>query len=77
VSYQRRFCVTHGGRLGWVPRYAQEGDSTAIIAGIGVPMALRTNATGYEVLGSCYIHGIMDGELANSDRLRKEVLGLV
>jgi hypothetical protein len=77
VSLQRRFCVTHGGRLGWVPRYAQEGDAIAIIAGIGVPMALRSKMTDYEVLGSCYIHGIMDGEMADSDRLGRELLHLV
>jgi hypothetical protein len=77
VSFQRRFCVTHGGRLGWVPRYAQEGDAIAIIAGIGVPMALRSKMTDYEVLGNCYVHGIMDGEMADSDRLGRELLRLV
>ena len=77
VSFQRRFCVTHGGRLGWVPRHAQEGDAIAIIAGIGVPMALRSKMTDYEVLGNCYVHGIMDGEMADSDRLGRELLHLV
>lgn len=60
ASYQRRFCVTRGCRLEWVPRYAREGSGIAIIAGIGVPIALRLKTVSYEVLRNYYMHGIMN-----------------
>jgi hypothetical protein len=53
VSFQRRICVTQGGRLGWIPKYAQSGDVIAIIAGLGIPSALRHKMGDYETVGSC------------------------
>jgi hypothetical protein len=77
VSFQRRICVTKAGRLGWVSKYSQEGDAIAIIAGIGVPMTLRSKMADYEIIGNSYIHGIMDGELTQTSRLQSESLRLM
>ncbi|KAI1155632.1 HET-domain-containing protein [Nemania diffusa] len=39
------------------------GDEVFIILGCTIPMVLRRTPTGeYEVVGNCYVHGIMDGE---------------
>ncbi|KAK7749993.1 hypothetical protein SLS62_008102 [Diatrype stigma] len=39
--YQRRFCSTTGGRLGWVPITAKPGDIICIFHGAPVPFVLR------------------------------------
>ena len=63
AAYQRRFCSTTGGRMGLVPNAALQGDLIAIIRGADVPLVLRTTERGmYELIGECYIHGIMQGE---------------
>ncbi|EEU33466.1 uncharacterized protein NECHADRAFT_98482 [Fusarium vanettenii 77-13-4] len=52
-----------GGYVGLAKRAVQAGDRIAIILGCAVPMALRPTSTGaFQVLGPCFVHGIMDGE---------------
>ncbi|KAK5125466.1 hypothetical protein LTR85_000575 [Meristemomyces frigidus] len=69
--------VLHGARCGWrfavsreglycmVPRVAQPGDHIAVLAGAKVPVILRprdAQASSFTWLGTCYVHGFMDGE---------------
>ena len=59
----RRFMVTLGGMLGFVPHYALQGDSVFILFGCNVPIVLRAvEKQHYKVVGGCYLHGIMEGE---------------
>ncbi|KAL8837301.1 MAG: hypothetical protein Q9170_002558 [Blastenia crenularia] len=58
----RRFCLTHSGRIGWIPGAARPGDVVTIFRGSAVPVLLRPHNGSYLVIGQCYIHGIMDGE---------------
>ena len=63
AAFQRLFCSTKQGRIGLAPCTTQTGDLVAIIMGADVPFVLRSTGVGtYELVGDCYIHGIMDGE---------------
>ena len=59
----RRFIRSVQGRFGWVPDQAREGDIICVINGLAVPLVLRESQEGgFELIGDCYLHGIMDGE---------------
>lgn len=60
----RRFCRTDNGYIGWVPIAAREGDVFAIFNGYRIPMVLRECGDGWRVLGDSYVHGWMNGVLA-------------
>ena len=60
---RRSFVTTCEGYMGLAPRNAQPGDQVCVLLGCDVPMLLRPAANSqYEVVGSCYVHGLMDGE---------------
>lgn len=53
--------------LGLAPQSVKEGDLICIVYGCSVPVVLRKliddeNDKSYELIGECYIHGMMDGE---------------
>ncbi|KAI0386421.1 HET-domain-containing protein [Hypomontagnella monticulosa] len=51
------------GHIGVIRGMPQEGDKVFVIPGCAVPMLLRPTLRGeYQVIGDCYVHGIMDGE---------------
>ena len=62
----RRFFVTKKGYFGIGPAELEEGDEIYILAGGKHPFALRpsfgTQPDTFELVGDCYVHGIMDGE---------------
>jgi hypothetical protein len=59
----RNLCVTAGRYLGHVPSGSQIGDKVCILFGSAVPFLLREDKDGFfELVGECYVHGIMDGE---------------
>ena len=59
----RRLCLSSKGMIGWVPKKGREGDVIAVAVGSEIPLVLRPRGDEeYEVVGACYIHGIMDGE---------------
>lgn len=63
MSGGRRFCVTSEGRLGMVRREAVEGDLFCVILGAEVPYIVRpTGRRSYELIGDCFLHGVMYGE---------------
>ncbi|KAI1410744.1 HET-domain-containing protein [Hypoxylon sp. FL1857] len=54
---------TRNGYVGMIDGKPHAGDEVFIILGCDLPMLLRPTTTGeYEVVGDCYVHGIMDGE---------------
>jgi hypothetical protein len=64
-EYPRRFCVTAEGRIGIVPYNTRDGDVVAVLYGAEVPFIIRpkdTEEVQFELVGECYIHGLMDGE---------------
>jgi hypothetical protein len=74
IVWGRRFFRTKGNRTkNKEPLFClgspdvREGDMVCIIFGCSVPVVLRKVSTGggnahYEVIGECYVHGMMDGE---------------
>ena len=59
----RRMVVTKSGYLGLAPDLAEIGHCVTIIKGAKVPLILRSiNNMKWELIGDCYIHGIMHGE---------------
>ncbi|KAI2628486.1 heterokaryon incompatibility protein-domain-containing protein [Hypoxylon sp. NC1633] len=64
VAYRRMFC-TNLGYIGVGPRILQEGDRVFLVEGSKVPLVLRLQVKGWELIGDCYMHGIMQGEAFN------------
>ncbi len=67
ASSFRRFCVTEEGRMAIVPPLTLPGDIICVIKGTRMPFVLRKSKRGdllvYQLVGCCYVHGVMDGEL--------------
>jgi hypothetical protein len=65
-DFPRTFCVTECGMMGMVPKYTAIGDIICLIYGSQVPFVLRPTSEyyerDYELVGECYVHGMMDGE---------------
>ena len=67
----RRLFATDRGYIGLGPREMQEGDHVYILSGGDVPYILRPipgpRPRTFELVGDCYLHGIMYGEAAGTD----------
>jgi hypothetical protein len=61
-SFYRRYFVSDLGYLGWVPRFAQEGDRICAFYGCRFPFVIRPKGEGFQLIGACYMHVIMEGE---------------
>jgi hypothetical protein len=63
----RRVCVTEQGRMAIVPPHSLPKDVICIIKGARMLYVLRKRSEGerqfYNLVGCCYVHGIMDGEI--------------
>jgi hypothetical protein len=57
----RRFCISHKGYIGWVHSACRPGDQICVFEGCRVLFAIRPQGDGYQLLGDCYLHGLMDG----------------
>lgn len=68
----RRMCISNGGLLGIVPKYAVAGNQVCIIPRYPVPFVLRPadDPDSYRVVGECYLHGIMHGEAKDRAMIR-------
>lgn len=59
----RSFIKTCEGYIGLAPRMAQPGDQVCVLLGGNMPLLLRPAPNlQYQVVGECYIHGLMHGE---------------
>ncbi|MCJ1435515.1 hypothetical protein MMC27_004889 [Xylographa pallens] len=74
----RVFCTTTAGYMGLVPEQAQTEDVIVVLFGGSSPfiLRLREGAHGgtpqereWQLIGECYIHGIMDGEAMKASDL--------
>jgi hypothetical protein len=68
----RKFALTRDEFFAIVPDGTQPGDVVCIFFGAQTPFVLRaspkSNASpkGYQLVGECYVHGIMEGEMINN-----------
>ncbi len=70
-----RLVTTYQGFVGMAPMRARDGDSVCVLYGCSVPVILRKHNHGngaWELIGECYLHGFMNGEVLNSGRLTEE-----
>ncbi|KAM0798112.1 heterokaryon incompatibility protein-domain-containing protein [Usnea florida] len=60
---KRSFIITEEGYIGIAPRATKPGDRVCVLLGCRTPLLLRkTSGLQSQVVGECYIHGVMDGE---------------
>ncbi|KAK8128885.1 hypothetical protein PG984_009993 [Apiospora sp. TS-2023a] len=57
------FFVTNGNRIGKGPRDLTQGDCVAVIYGCRIPLVLRPSGQYFQLVGPCYMHGAMFGEI--------------
>ncbi|KAJ3534689.1 hypothetical protein NM208_g7438 [Fusarium decemcellulare] len=55
--------LTTGGYLGLGPQGARPGDEVAVLAGGAVLYILRKQGSAHVLIGDCYVHDCMDGEV--------------
>ena len=67
----RIFGVTAKRYMGLLPRGTQIGDLVCVFNGAPTPCVLRRRLDndGYLLLGECYVHGIMDGEILQMESI--------
>jgi hypothetical protein len=68
TSEGRKLITTDTGYLGLVPQCVQRRDIIVVLLGCNFPVLLRHYKDGYHVLGECYIHGLMAGEVFDAQR---------
>lgn len=74
-----RFATTESPDCGIVPNNAQEGDVVVVFGGGSVPFIVRKSSERegmYQLIGECFISGIMDGKKVNSGSIQPEILRL-
>lgn len=63
TGLHKRLFITENGFMGMGPQAMREDDLTVVFGGGTVPFVIRPYDDGFRIIGSCYIEGIMDGEL--------------
>ena len=59
----RLFFLSDSGWMGLAPAAAMKGDLVCILIGGATPFVLRpVGESFYQLIGECYVHGMMDGE---------------
>lgn len=66
VKAMRRLIGTSAGRMGLAPAGSEGADRIAILHGCSTPMVLRPFSNGFKIIGECYVHGVMYGEIVGS-----------
>ncbi|KAK0616356.1 heterokaryon incompatibility protein-domain-containing protein [Immersiella caudata] len=61
-SLSKRLLVTKGGYIGLGPREMQVGDRVFLVRGSRTPLVLRPRGDQWELVGDCFVRGIMQGE---------------
>jgi hypothetical protein len=83
IIWNRKFLVSEKNRwIGLVPMATLETDFICILYGCSVPVILRQvktdeGITYFQLVGECYVHGIMDGEIIDAaDKYAEEEFDL-
>ncbi|KAI1798743.1 heterokaryon incompatibility protein-domain-containing protein [Daldinia bambusicola] len=64
----RRLGITSEGLLGLFPSQTQHGDTVCIFRGCHVPFVVRvSDGRTVRLIGECYVHGIMKGEVVKRE----------
>lgn len=71
LSNYRRMIRTRKGYIALAPRYAQPGDWIGVFAGGKVPLVIRQDGSHWQLIGECYVHGLMKGEVWDEGKCEK------
>ncbi|OBS23149.1 hypothetical protein FPOA_03706 [Fusarium poae] len=69
----RRVFGTLKGRMGLGTCAAEFGDRIAILRGCNTPLILRKARDGWELVGECYVHGVMYGEISSEEHKLEDI----
>ena len=61
--HNRRVIKTRAGLIGLAPALAKKGDLVTLCSGGKLAILLRTREEGFQLVGDCYVHGLMDGKV--------------
>ncbi|KAK5948640.1 hypothetical protein OHC33_010399, partial [Knufia fluminis] len=71
----RRFSVTKDKLyMGVGPDITMPGDKLCVIPGCCAPFVIRPKGKHYQLVGECYVHGVMDGEIMAQSNVAMEAL---
>jgi hypothetical protein len=59
----KRLLTTQKGRISMAPHKAQKEDKICVLFSCGLPVVLRDHGHYHELIGECYLHRQMDGEV--------------
>ncbi|KAL6238452.1 hypothetical protein BDW75DRAFT_201371 [Aspergillus navahoensis] len=59
---------TNYGYVGMAPKGSRVGDHVASFEGGSVPFVIRRWGRNWQVVGVCYVHGCMHGEVFSPER---------
>lgn len=65
----RRFFITGGKHyMGVVPEITEPGDKLCVLLGCCAPFVIRPKNNRYQLLGECFVPGLMDGEILDDEK---------
>ncbi|MCJ1230814.1 hypothetical protein MMC12_007488 [Toensbergia leucococca] len=70
----RVLILTKRGYLGLAPWGTRIGDSVCVLLGMPTPTILRSEFDHFKLVGECYVHGIMKGEIMKDERIPVETV---
>ena len=74
----RKFGVTSNGYMGLFPQTTRVGDQICVISGGYIPFVVRRQSENdFQLVGECYVHGIMNGEVMQMTELSSAEMTLV
>lgn len=62
IAINRKLVRTSRGYISLVPGLTMPGDTIAILEGGDTPFVIRRRDADWELIGECYVHGVMSGE---------------
>lgn len=74
---ERYLFRTTANDIGLGPLLCQPGDQVWVLENGRVPFVLRPKLDSFELMGECYLHGVMDGELLANGPLGYKPISLV
>ena len=76
---RRRLGMTTQRYLGLFPRGTEPGDQVCVFTGCWVPFVIRRHQSRdrYQLVGECYLHGIMNGEIDDMKDFQKREINLL
>lgn len=63
ATKNRRLGRTANGYIGLFPEHSQAGDGVFVLGGCHTPYVLRPRGDKFKLIGECYVHGMMGGEV--------------